>query len=190
MLILFSFIVYWTIEVLDGYICVARICSKVTSFNIVCINIYHGWPCKSYIPWYTWNRPSLCMVYFPLALQGSIHGLRVRRMSGTWKTWNYVCNGANVSHWNTFVSKCDIGFHNRDHCGKWVCNHETKCDKSGRPKNVRCITLSQLISSSKKKNMAIIPKIFWHLPHYLERFQVYQGYIYFITQWAHVSALV
>ena len=36
----------------------------------------------------------------------------------------------------------------------WSCNNETK---SGRPKNVQCVTLSQQIPSSKKKNMAIFP---------------------------------
>ena len=40
-----------------------------------------------------------------------------------------VCNEANNFHWNTSVSKCGIGIHNRDHYGKLVCNNETKCDK-------------------------------------------------------------
>ena len=57
------------------------------------------------------------------------------------------------------------------------------------PKSVQCVTLSQLISSQvlKIKIWSLFPG---QLPHYSGRFQVYQGYIYFITQWAHVSALV
>ena len=120
---------------------------KHSSLQYHILNLLKGNRCT-----YTWLDKYVYFHHiFSTALPGSIHGLRVMHVED-------VYNGANVSHWNTFVSEWGICSLNRNNCGKLVCNNETKCDKnSGRPKNVQCVTLSQQIPSSKKKNMAIFP---------------------------------
>ena len=41
----------------------------------------------------------------------------------------------------------------------WPITMKQNVTRVSGPKSVQCVTLSQLISSSKKKNMAIIPRI-------------------------------
>ena len=56
-----------------------------------------------YIHQYTWNLPSLGMVYFPPALEAVYTGLRIMHVED-------VVRGANdLNYWNTFVSTCGIG---------------------------------------------------------------------------------
>ena len=55
-----------------------------------------------------------------------------------------------------------------------------------QPEKVPCVRLLQLISFSKKNAMAIIPMIILTTAILFGQISstVYQGYIYFITQWA------
>ena len=47
-------------------------------------------------------------------------------VSCTYKTWDYVFNDANIYHWNTFVTKCAIWVHYKDHWGKLLMQQWNK----------------------------------------------------------------